>query len=239
MDCKTAKSLIILGLYGELDEGEKRDLEEHLRRCSACAAELAETKKVFSLLDENKPAVLPEVDWEKSWDKIRGGIDRRPAKNQQSIFPRWKWAFAGALLALVLGAGVFIGKYWFAPAPKPAIVSIPASSGATSVQQAFAGYLEDVKPILLDYAHYTPGEKNGRRITVDENILRGLVFQNILLKRKLAEKDPVAAELLDDLDLVLKEITNRGTQDPQSPAGIKDLIEQRDVLFKLEIMKKL
>ena len=116
---------------------------------------------------------------------------------------------------------------------------ILSNGGAPNgIRPAFAAYLEDLKPILLDYAHYVPGEKAEGRVVVDESALRTLMLQNVLLKRKLAEKDPAAADLLDDLDLILKEIVNRGPNDTNSPAEIRDLIEKRDVLFKMEILKK-
>jgi len=240
MNCKKATKLVILDLYGELKEPDKTKLHEHLRECRACSEELALTKKTFAVLDENRPAALPSVDWDRAWSSIRAGISRPPLRPRPAGVPGWRWAFAGAAFTLVLVAGIFIGKYGFAPPRKPIVASTqPASSPPNGIRPLFAAHLEDVKPILLDYAHYEPGEKNGRRISVDEDVLRGLVLQNILLKRKLAEKDPAAVELLDDIDLVLKEIKNRQAQNHQSPAEIKDLIEQRDILFRLEILKKI
>jgi hypothetical protein len=96
-----------------------------------------------------------------------------------------------------------------------------------------------MKPLLLDYAHYVAGERTQNRVVaVDESALRALMLQNVLLKRKLIEKDPAAADLLEDLDLILKEIVNRDPKNAKSPAEIRDLIEKRDVLFKMEILKK-
>jgi hypothetical protein len=240
MKCKEAKNLIILELYGELEESEKARLHEHLKGCADCARELSLTKKVFAVLDEVEPAAEPSTDWDRTWDRVQAGIAGPPARRRPERASGWRWAFAGTGLALVLVAGIFIGRYALAPSPEPigasAAVVAPAPNG---IRPAFAAHLEDLKPILLDYAHYVPGEKSGRKISVDEEVLRGLILQNILLKRKLVEKDPAAADLLDDLDLVLKEITNRGTRGPQDPARIRDLIEQRGVLFKMEIMKKL
>jgi len=238
MKCKEAKNLIILELYGELEESEKDRLHGHLEQCRDCSGESALTKKVFAVLDGYEPAAEPSADWDKAWDQVQAGIAGPPARRRPERAAGWRWAFAGTGLVLVVG--IFIGRYALAPSPEPigasAAVVAPAPNG---IRPAFAAHLEDLKPILLDYAHYVPGEKSGRLIPIDENVLRGLMIQNILLKRKLAEKDPAAADLLEDLDLVLKEITNRGPRDPQDPARIRDLIEQRGVLFKMEIMKKL
>jgi hypothetical protein len=238
MKCKEAKNLIILELYGELKEVEKARLHGHLEQCRDCSGESALTKKVFAVLDGYQPAAEPSTDWDKTWDRVQAGIIGPPARRRPERAAGWRWAFAGT--ALVLVAGIFIGRYVLAPSPETAAtVAAAVAPAPNGIRPAFAAHLEDLKPILLDYAHYVPGEKNGQKILVDEDVLRGLVLQNILLQRKLAEKDPAAADLLDDLDLVLKEITNRGTQDPQAPARVRDLIEQRGVLFKMEIMKKL
>lgn len=240
MKCKQAKKLVVLDLYGELKEPSRPQLQEHLDHCPECRAEFDLTRKVFAVLDECDPAAEPAADWNRAWDRVQAGISAPPARREPGRVPAWRWAYAGAGLVLVLAAGIFIGKYAFPPSSIPAgtqAAAVPATPNG--IRPAFAAHLEDLKPILLDYAHFVPGKKSGQKTFVDADILRGLVLQNILLRRKLVEKDPAAADLLEDLDLVLKEITNRGTNDPQAPARIRDLIEQRDVLFKMEIMKKI
>jgi hypothetical protein len=258
MNCKKALELMVLDLYGENGAAEKARLEAHLRGCAACAAEKAEMGRLFTLLDEHKPEDAPAADWEKAWKGIQAGISGKPADWRLSpaprpfFAPRWRWAFAGAALVLVLAAGIVIGRFGFGPSPRPggsgaqaaAVVEAAASTTAATVpapngiRPVFAAHLEDLKPILLDYAHYVPGEKTEGRVYVDEAALRTLMLQNVLLKRKLAERDPAAADLLDDLDLILKEIVDRGSNSAKSPAEIRDLIEKRDVLFKMEILKK-
>ena len=66
-----------------------------------------------------------------------------------------------------------------------------------------------------------------------------LQLDNALLKRTLAGKDRAAAELLDDIDLILREISHQESPDAASPGAIRDLIRQRDVLFKMNIIKTL
>jgi hypothetical protein len=275
MNCKKARELMVLDMYGEADAPEKARLEEHLRGCTACASEKAETRRLFTLLDEHKPEEAPAADWEKAWKGIQSGIagktraprsfsaPRLSPAPRPFVVPRWRRAFAGAALIAVLAAGIIIGRFGFWPAARPeggdaqaaAAGAVGASSAATTLTAApptgapvnggpngirptFVSHLDDLKPILLDYAHYVPGEKTEGRVVVEEAALRTLMLQNVLLKRRLAEKDPAAADLLDDLDLILKEIVDRGSKDPTSPAQIRDLIEKRDVLFKMEILKK-
>jgi len=239
MDCNKAKNLITLYLYGELEEKNRAVLEGHIRECRACAAELAYTKKVFKLLDEHEPAAAPEPNWESAWQRIHSGILGSPAKHKAPVFPRWRWVFAGSAVAAVLILGIVIGKYWFAPTRGPVQTASQMTPSPASLQPALNSYLDDVKPMLLEYAHYTAGDQGTKKIVIDEKIVRGLLLQNLLLRRILVEKDPAAAELLDDLDLVLKEIANQPSQDRQAPSQIKALIDQRGILFKMEILKTL
>jgi hypothetical protein len=239
MDCNKAKNLITLYLYGELDEKDRAVLEGHLRECRACATELEYTKRVFKLLDEHQPAAAPEPNWESSWQRIHSGISGTSAKIKAPLFPRWRLVYAGSAVAAVLILGIIIGKYWFAPAQKPVQTASRMTPSPAGLQSALSSHLDDIKPMLLEYAHYTAGDQGTKKIVIDEKIVRGLLLQNLLLKRMLVEKDPAAAELLDDLDVVLKEIANQPSQDRQAPSQIKDLIEQRGILFKMEILKTL
>ena len=267
MNCKKALETIVLDHYGEVGADDKAKLDIHVRGCAACAAELAETRRLFSLLDAHAPEAVPSPDWEKAWRGVEAAMagGRAGARNAHrpslapspSFAPRWRWAPAGAALLIVLAAGILVGRFALgpaaggpgqavsalqsaAPAAIPAAAPIKGANGGApnGIRPAFAAHLEDLKPLLLDYAHYVPGEPLKNRVVVDESALRALMLQNVLLKRKLAEKDPAAADLLDDLDLILKEIVNRGPGGSASPAEIRDLIEKRDVLFKMEILKK-
>ena len=174
MKCDTAKGLIILDLYGELRDAEKAGLHDHIQRCRACSEELALTKKVFSLLDDNRPAEAPAADWEKAWRGIQGGLSRPSSNRRLFGLPGRRWIFAGSALALVLIAGILIGKYGLAPSSPPATIAArtapDSSSSPNGIRPAFAAHLDDLKPILVDYAHFETGEKAGQRIAIDENV---------------------------------------------------------------------
>jgi len=242
MKCKEARQAVVLDYYGELAAAGKKELEAHLRDCRICAAEREETLRVFSLLESNPPAPVPEPDSERVWSRV---AFRLTPGRAPELRPAWRfrqWSLAGAALVLVLVAGIFIGRNVFSP-PSP-IGPLASASGtprpAAGLKPVLAGHLEDMKPLFLEYANFTPNASaSGRTVTIDENLLRALLLQNVLLRNALAKSDPAAAELLDDCDLILKEILNRNRPTAASPVAIRDLIHDRDVLFKLEIMKKL
>jgi hypothetical protein len=239
MKCKTARNLIILDFYRELKDPDKAQLDDHIRKCPSCREELGLAQETFAMLDKNEPSESPSTDWDRAWAGINAAISKKQPRSRWPFAPRRRWALAGASLALVLIAGILIGKYWFAPLPEAGSVSAPESLETASIRPALSSHLNDLKPILLDYVHEPPANGTARKILLDEQILRGLLLQNILLKRALAGKDPAASELLDDLDLILKEIANHLEQKEEIPSEIRDFIEQRGILFKMEIFKKL
>lgn len=245
MKCKTYKEKIVLDLYGELTPGEKADLDDHIKDCTECAADLAYTREVFQNLDEAKVERVPEPDWDKCWRTINTDISGK-AKNhhRKKFFLLPGWAYAGAALILIFVLGVVIGRFWLPSQSQTAIADGTAATteqqmGVTPqyVQQSLNEHFDNLKPLLVEYANYT-NEGNGKEtVTVDKEILKNLIIQNYLLKKIVAESDPSAQEILEDLDLVLREIKNHRSDDSSASALIKDLIHERDILFKMNVLK--
>lgn len=237
MRCKKHKEKIILYLYGELDEKGKAEVESHIRECADCAKDLAFTKKVFMALDKAQDKI-PEASWEKCWKEIKGTIaEKRDKKKSFLAFPRWVYATAGILAVFV--AGMLVGRYWFVPGAKPRLQTAAISPvPLTSYQPVLQDFIEDLKPVLVEYANYS-AKKEKEVIVMDKEVARSLIIQNLLLRRIVAEKDPTALQFLEDVDIVLKEIANLKSGDKETPSLIKELIEQKGILFKMEIFKKI
>ena len=248
MNCKDARQAIVLDHYGELDESGKNRLEAHLRICPACAADREETRRVLALVSEPGAVSVPKPDAERSWRLIRAGI-RGAAPRRRPVFaPGLRWGLAGAGITLVLIAGVLIGRFSLKNGPAPAAIAaksavssvpngMPAVLPASSFQPALATHLDDLQPVLLDFANSVSSGKPGARVSMDERLLRGLMLQNLLLRRALNGHDPAATELLDDLDLVLKEIVNAKSPGGATPAQVRGLIKDRGILFRMQVLK--
>jgi len=232
MKCKKYEEKIILYLYGELDESDKAEVENHLKECPACLEDLEYTKKVFKLVDENKEEI-PEANWEKCWREIGTGTQVEPRRQKSFLLvPRWVYAAAVLLVVFVLGA--LIGRHWlFSPQESP----LESGISQGSMNLALNEYINELKPILIEYANYTSPEKGEETILIDEKILRSLLIQNLLLKDLVAKSDPSLAPFLEDLDIILKELSNMQKGDELTPSMIKELIHEREILFKMEIIQ--
>ena len=232
MKCKKYEEKIILYLYGELGEKERAELENHINECPECSRDFAYTKKVFKALDKSKEKI-PEANWEKCWREIDTRAHKKPTLQKSSFFfPRWAYAAAALLLVFVLGA--IIGRFLFFPGQQaPGEQALSPSSIQFTLQE----YFEELKPMLVEYANYTSSEKGEETILMDKEMARNLLIQNILLKSIVAKTDPTLVQLLDDVDIVLKEISNLKKEDRQTPSLIKELIQEREILFKMEVLQ--
>ncbi len=244
MNCKDARRAVVLDHYGELDGKDRILLEAHLRDCAACAADREETRRVLALVSERGSAAVPRLDSERSWRLVRAGM-RGAARRRPVFAPGLRWGLAGAGIMLVLIGGILIGRFGLKTGTGPAPVSAksavpggsPAALPAASFQPVLATHFEDLRPVLLDFANSVGSGKPGAVVSVDERLLRGLMLQNLLLRRALNGHDPAATDLLDDLDLVLKEIINAKSPGGATTAQVRGLIKDRGILFRMQILK--
>ena len=156
------------------------------------------------------------------------------------MFPRWVPAAAAIVLVFVLG--IYLGRFWPSSqsemvAQEEAVIQEEGTSGFT--QATLVQHFESLKPLLIDYANYATTEKEDSQIVVDRSIVRNLLVQNYLLLRMVAKDNPEAADLLEDIDLVLREIKNLENGDPNASRMIRELIQHRKILFKIDVLQQL
>jgi hypothetical protein len=236
MKCKRAKEQGILYLYGELPETEQREIELHMEGCPSCAEDLAYTRDVFAEIDRADTADVPEAAWDKCWGQIATGVSSPPKARAGWKVPALRWVPAAAAVILVFAVGLYIGHFW------------PSSQAPTAVDVAQApefskftleDHFDNLKPLLAEYANQATAEAPGDRVLVDRRLIQALLVQNYMLMRLVAQNDPQAADLLEDIDLVLREIKNMESGDPDAPGMIRRLIQSRDILFKINVLQKL
>ena len=247
MKCKKCKEDIVLLLYGELDDKDKSEVMEHINVCPECAREWESTKGVFALLDETKEESAPEADWEKCWGAIQTDMAEKPKgerrkrrEEERRFFMRPGWIYAAASVVVIFVLGVLIGRFW--PTSDMQIAAahgIKATGSSEYTKQSLSEHFETLKPLLISYANYSAKENGRETMTLDKEIVRSLLIQNYLLKKLVIESDPSAGELLEDLDLVLREIKNMPSDDKWAPSQVREFIHERDILFKMDILKTL
>jgi hypothetical protein len=89
----------------------------------------------------------------------------------------------------------------------------------------------------MEYAHYRE-DQGMERMTLDKKAVEDLLIQNILLKRLAAEKNPGARQILEDIELILREMANM-EEGTTTPLRIKDYINNQGLLSSIEVYKSL
>jgi len=238
--CKKIREQIVFYLYGELSLKEKKELEFHIENCRECAQELILTKRMFRMLEGAREESIPEADWEKCWGAIDAGITRKRTghiRNRILAFPGW--VYAGASLVLIFILGIAIGRFWLPLGPQTvaAAGSQQTTVSPAYIRQSLKDHFANIKPLIVEYANFD-AQGNGREpVALERGAMESLLIQNYLLKKIVAESDPSAQRILEDLDLVLREIKNRRSDDASSPSLIKNLIQERDILFNMDVIK--
>jgi anti-sigma-K factor RskA len=121
----TCREWPALGAYvlGALDAEERRQVDEHVRTCPICAAELAEFEALPSLLDRVRPEdleVAPVPPSPDLFDRVAAAAAPRRARAT-----RWLLVAAAAVLVAV-GGGVAAVAVWASRGGEP---SYSASAG--------------------------------------------------------------------------------------------------------------
>ena len=231
MRCEKFRRNSILYLYGELDKKSAEELKDHIKKCPHCARELEYTKKVFDLVEETKEENIPDADWEKCWSLIdeKVAVADKQRKTYINFFP--KWAAAAAALVCVLILGFIIGRITFAPGgDKMTVAGESEDASKISLQE----HIDSLKPLLMEYAHLREGNGSDK-VTLDKKYVEELLIQNILLKRLAAEKNPNDRQLLEDIELILREITNMDKNGTSDPLMIKEYINNQGILNAVEV----
>lgn len=114
------EELIQFYLYDEIDEVDKRMLEQHLKSCPACKAHLEELKTIFNRINENENNESEDKLLFEARAELRGYL--KAQKNKTSIIKVLTQAFSSFMIkpigiafggAVVLLAGLFTGYLIF------------------------------------------------------------------------------------------------------------------------------
>ena len=76
MTCENYKNLLMGYLDEELSDDEKRQLEEHLKECSMCTAELQEFRKLKKITDEVNLVEPEDRIWQAYWSNVYNRTER-------------------------------------------------------------------------------------------------------------------------------------------------------------------
>jgi len=258
--CIRFQGMMAEALYEELRRSERNLLDEHLSVCSACAQEFNSLSSVMNRLDQRRHPEMSDQFWADFTPGIMDKIDATERTGTRSgiqsgshwfwdklnlwrdfkIAPRLLLYPAAALLLIV--SGISIGRYLSGPTDGK--LRNDNVAAVADVGPEMTEHFENLRPMLTDYSNYTPSEsfdQEGGKVTVNRKIVKQLMVQNYLLKKAVNRSgDASLKQLMDDLELILLELSNAGSgeEQKQTMEAVRGLLDRNDVLFKMKVYGK-
>jgi Putative zinc-finger len=165
MRCKKAEKWISDDIDGCLSADQRRLLESHLAECGSCRAY---HKRLVNIQKESRGLFLPQVApgyWQESILRLKARLEARKdglkigGRQAIAVFPRRRWAWAGATALLV----VAFGLYFILSGPKDSrdIVAFSFEDAIKGINQDIGSNPElerELDLIIQDSIHEHIGE---------------------------------------------------------------------------------
>jgi hypothetical protein len=252
MKCEWVRENIALQVYGELADDARHELEQHVARCSECAAELKAEQEFHALLSQEQAAeptpnllaasrmrlqeALETAEQGRFWHRL--AFD--PANWLRQV--RFSPALASVILILGFGGGVGTSYRVFGHQPQgPAIGSTPTPAeasitGIRSITQEPGTSQIDIKYDTVSTLE-TQGSMNDQRIqqlllfAARNNYNSGVRMDSV----DLLTQKPDVSQVRDALVYALRYDTNPGVRlKALDGLGgfVKDDVRVRDVVLE-------
>lgn len=227
MNCKNAKDIILMRIYGKLTPEEEAWWESHLKECPRCARI---NRKLFSHREVlNEETDIPLPDWEKSWNIISSRVFDRALPVRGNV-PALKWATAATSVIVVFLLGYFIGRR----------VLLSPSSGSfprpyVSAQAPLERYADSIDSLLTGFINRSDIPQPEEFSSVEEQLIGEMLAQTRLLKSHVREhRMPHLDGLLEDLEFILLNLAHLHPEDRETARYLNRMIREKDLRFQLK-----
>jgi hypothetical protein len=231
-------------LSGDLEEGRRTTMAEHLEKCPECRAEADEMRRVLAKTDAVK-AEIREAVASVNWEAL-------PERALPAARP-WGWlsvlrmkpALAGLAAGLVIG-GAAMYFALKAPGPRPGQDSGYYASGEFLDRAELAmarrntlDYLEKSQYVLLDVFE-SAGEGTAVPAAFSSEQARDLLSKKKYLNAQLERFQMAKAKAIcDQIEMLFLELAQISDKLPAAELGrIRGFVEERQLLLKINLVKK-
>jgi hypothetical protein len=150
-----------------------------------------------------------------------------------------RWAAAGAVMAGLLVAAFFAGRFYPQGPARPTHLATAGDSskaGERILLVAVGDYLERSQMVLFELVNASP--KGSMDISAEQERAQDLVSESRLYRQTaLRTGDTAVADVLDDLDRVLLEIAHAPSR--MTPGDLEELrqrLKAEGILFKIRVL---
>jgi hypothetical protein len=249
---------IELYFYNELDAGERRRVDAHLRGCAACRQRLDDLRAIRRAL-ASRPVVdaPPAGDWSGFMRRLDAAIAADPsaprpaAVSPRVATPRRGWVLRPALALAAMLALVTIGvamaaRYRTTPAPvvesaSQAAAPTPApelkADPDRSLKVGTAEHLERSKLVVLGLATRDPQHTTAADWQYERQLAGNLLTDTRLYRLQAQDRGMTdVARVMRDLETVLIEASMADKPDRDTLERVQRLITKRDLVVKMQVV---
>lgn len=254
--CPNSTEELMAFLRGDLEEGRRATMADHLKECADCRREAEELGRVLEGADAVKGEIreaLRAVDWDALPGRVADYVYRNaggPEKVRVGERVRGWFLRAGLKpVAAVAGLGILVGAVAMylvlkGPGSGPGRAEGFYASGEfldraelEMARRETVNYLEKSQFLLRDFAAAPAGEE-GRAI-------RAAQAQEFLAKKKYLNRElerfqmAKAKAICDQIEALFLELAQIGDEMPEAElARIRDLVQERQLFLKINLVKK-
>ncbi len=258
-DCQKTRKNIVAFLYGELSQEDQVRVKSHLNVCSHCREEangLEFVRKESGSLIPELSKAMSSVDWETLPEKIADEVLRQdPApdssrlkKTWVSLFqPKWRPVYVGLLFGIMIGS---LTTYLVLNSPRLQVARAPEliftsdfleKAELEMARRDTLEYLEKSQYLLLDFVQSSSGVS--AEMWRDEFALQKA--RDLLSKKKFIDPQldkfhmAKAKKICDQIEYLFYELTQISENlQPEDIKRIQDLIQERQLMLKIKLVKK-
>lgn len=256
--CAMTRSDWVAFLAGDLEEGRRLTMSEHLEKCPVCRTEAEELGRVLERADSFKAEIreaVSSVNWEALpaaiADRILADV-RKPEKTSPAGWFRG-WAFPLRMRPVLVGlaAGLVVGAtaMYFAlktPGPRPGGDAGYYASGEfldraelEMARRNTLDYLEKSQYVLLDVFE-SAGEGAAAPAAFRSEQARDLLSRKKYLNAQLERFQMAKAKAIcDQIEMLFLELAQVSDELPAAElAKIRALVRERQLFLKINLVKK-
>jgi hypothetical protein len=240
-----------------MSERDRENVKRHLDACPDCAKEFKALERILVSADslgQEMRSMLAGVDWDAQAEKTVAAVwdgKRRPQREPKrarlwTFVPRLKPVLAGLLIGIMVGgAGMFIA-YRGGLFEKPKGEALFASREFLDrVDQEMArretlSYLDKSQYVLLELARTQSGTGDCRLTDAAFRETKELLAKKKYLNRQLEKvRMAKAKEICDQIEMLFYELAQVSESlTPAQCLGIQNMIEEKNILLKIKLLKK-
>ncbi len=255
--CRGVKRDLAAYWGGEMSERDRENVKRHLDACPACAKEFTALERILESADSlgrEMKSVLSGIDWDVQAEKIVAAVwddSVRPRKEPErarfwKAAPRLRPVLAGLLLGVMVGGvGMFVAYRGGLFEKSKSEALFASREFLDRVDQEMArretmNYLDKSQYVLLELAQTQTGSGDCRLTDAAARETKELLAKKKYLNPQLEKiRMAKAKEICDQIEMLFYELAQVSENlTPAQCRGIQNMIEEKNILLKIKLLKK-